>query len=132
MQKLKSINWSSFFSVFKCCLLGIITTLIGVVVFAVVLKFADIPSLAVSYVNDVIKGLSIFVILICIKKSNDGKLLFKAVFAGVVYALLSFVIFSLMNGKFVINLSLVYDLLFAVIVAVIASVIVNLTFKRNV
>ena len=132
MQKLKSLNWTSFFSILKCCLLGIVSTLIGVVLFAIVLKFADLPSIAVSYINDVIKAISIFVIIFCVKKSNDGKLIFKALLAGVIYALLSFVIFSIMNGKFTFNLSFVWDMLFAVIVAVIASVIVNLTFRRKV
>lgn len=132
MQKIKSLNFSSLLSILKCCLLGIVTTLIGVVLFAVVLKFVDVPSMVVSYVNDIIKSVAIFVTMICIKKSHDGKLILKAVFAGVVYAVLSFIIFSIMNGGFTFNLSFLYDLLFAIIVAVIASIIVNLTFKRKV
>ena len=132
MQKLKSLNWSSLVSVLKCCLLGIIVTLVGVVAFAVVLKFVDLSSVAVSYINDIIKALAILTIVFCIKKSNDGKLIFKAVLGGVIYALLSFIIFSIMNGGFSFNLSFIFDLLFAVIVAIIASVIVNITYKRKV
>lgn len=132
MHKIKSLNFSSFLSIIKCCLLGIVTTLIGVVLFAVVLKFVDVPSIVVSYVNDIIKAVAIFVTMICIKKSHDGKLILKAIFAGILYAALSFVIFSIMNGGFTFNLSFLYDLLFAVAVAVIASIIVNLTFKRKV
>ena len=132
MGKLKSLNLSSFISILKCCLLGIVATLVGTVLFAVVLKFVDLSSVVISYVNNVLKAIGIFFTMICVKKSNDGKLILKAVLAGVLYAILSFVIFSLLNGKFVFNLSFLYDLLFAVVVACIVSVIVNLTFRKKV
>jgi len=132
MQKLKSISFSGFLSIIKSCLLGIITTLIGVVLLAIVLKFTDLSTSVVSWVNNVIKAVSIFVVVATLKKANGEKLLFKAIFAGVLYAILSFVVFSLLNGSFSLNLSFVYDLLFAVIVAVIASIILNLFTPKSI
>ncbi len=131
MQKLKSINFSSFLSILKCCLFGVVVTLLGVVLFAFVLKFVDLSSIVISSVNDVIKSISIFIMVLCIKKSNDGKLLFKAILGGFLYAIISFVIFSILNGGIQFNLSFVYDLLFAVIVAVICSVILNIMSRKN-
>ena len=131
MNKIKSFRWTGLLNIIKCCMLGIITTLIGIVFFAIVLKFTDFSNVIISYVNDVIKALSIFVMIICLKKKGEDKLLLKAIFVGILYAVLSFVVFSIINGQFVFNLSFLYDLLFAVIVSVIASVIVNITFKRN-
>lgn len=131
MQKLKSLNFSGFLSILKCCLLGIVVTLVGIVIFAFVLKFVDLSSIIISSVNDIIKGLSIFVMVLCIKKSNDGKLFFKALIGGVLYALLSFFIFSILNGSVHFNLSFIYDLLFAIIVAVICSVIINILARKN-
>lgn len=131
MQKLKSLNWSGAVCVIKCCLIGIVVTLVGIVAFAVVLKFADLSTKVIGYVNDVIKALSIFVMVLLLKKCSGEKLLLKSIFGGVAYAVLSFVIFSILNGSFGLNLSVLYDLLFAVIVAVIASVIINLLNKRN-
>ena len=107
--------FSNFINILKCCLLAILITLIGIVILAVVLKFADLNSVAISYINDVIKAVSIFIMMLCIKKNGEEKLLLKAIFAGSIYALLSFVIFSVLNGMFIFNLGFLYDLLFAVI-----------------
>ena len=132
MQKLKSFNWSGILNVIKCCLVGIVTTLIGIVFFAIVLKFADFSSTIINYVNNVIKTLSIFIMVLCLKRRGEDKLLIKSIIAGTLYSLLSFIVFSIINGGFDFNLSLLYDSLFAVIVSVIAAVIINITFKRKV
>ena len=130
MQKLKSINWSGFLSILKSCLIGIVVTLIGIVFFAIVLKFTDLNSTVITAVNNIIKALAIFFMIFFLKKGGNGKLIVKALFAGIIYAVLSFLIFSIMNGGFVFNLSILYDLLFALIVSVIAAVILNLTSKK--
>ena len=130
MQKLKSINWSGFLSILKSCLIGIVVTLIGIVFFAIVLKFADLNSTVITAVNNIIKALTIFFMVFFLKKSGNGKLIVKALVAGLIYAVLSFLIFSIMNGGFMFNLSILYDLLFALIVSVIAAVILNLTSKK--
>jgi len=132
MQKIKSFNFSSILSMLKCCLMGIVVTLVGIVIFAVVLKFADINSTTISYINDVIKGVSIFVMVLCLKKANSDKLLIRSGVGGLLYAGLSFVVFSILNGGFSFNLSFLYDLIFAMIVSVIASIIINVLKRKNV
>ena len=132
MQKFKSINWSFIVGLIKCCLVGVISTLIGIVIFAVILKFASIPTMAISYINDAIKIFSIFIMIVCIKKRESNKLLLKSVLAGAVYALVTFLIFSLLNGSLVLNLSFIYDLLFAVASSAIISIIVNLLSRKTV
>lgn len=131
MEKEKSGISREIVSIVKSCLLGLVVTLIGTVVLAVVLKFADIPSKVVSYINDIIKALSIFFVVLVLKKSTDEKLLVRAVIAGVVYGLLSFVIFSILNGGFHFSLSILFDLIFAVVVAIVASIIFKLTSKKT-
>ena len=130
MQKFKSMSFSGVLSVIKSCLLGLITTLIGIVIFAFVLKFSDLSTSTVSWVNNVIKAVSIFIVIASLKRMGGEKLLIKSIFAGALYAVLSFVIFSILNGSFSFNLSFVYDLIFSVVVAIIASIILNL-FNRK-
>ena len=132
MKKLKMINWSDVVAVLKACLIGIVATLIGVVVLAVVLKFADLPTKYVSYINDIIKILSLFVVIWIISRRTNGKLLIKAVFAGVVYSLLTLIIFSALNGGVQFDASIIYDLLFAVISSVIITIILNLISRKTV
>ena len=130
MQKLKSLNLG-LLSILKAVLVGIVFTLIGIVLFAVVLKFTDLSLSIVNYVNDIIKAVSIFVIILIIKRANPDKLLIKSIVAGLLYAILSFVIFSILNGAVNFNMSAVFDLLFSVIVAVIASVFLNLFSRKT-
>lgn len=132
MQKIKSLNWSSLLSIIKCCMLGILATLIGVIIFAIVLKFVDLSSNVIGYINDVIKAISIFVMILCLKRANGEKLIIKAIFAGLLYAILSMIIFAILNQNFAFNLSILNDILFAVIVSVVVSVIVNLTSRKTV
>ena len=132
MQKVKSLNKFGLGSIIKSCLLGIIVTLIGVVVFAVVLKFTDLNTNVISWINNVIKAISIFIVILSIKKYGSEKLLLKSIVAGVLYALISYLIFSFLNKSFTINMSLVYDIIYAVIVSVIASIIINLFSKKTV
>ena len=132
MQKIKSMNFSGLLSMIKCCLIGIVATLLGTVIFAFVLKFANLSSMFISYINDFIKVVSIFIMLMCVKRNNSDRLFLKAILAGVIYALISYVVFSILNGGFVFDLSFLYDLLFAVIVSMIVSVIINIISHKNV
>lgn len=131
MQKIKSINFDSFINILKSCLMGIVTTLIGIVILAFVLKFVDLSTTTIGYINNVIKGLSIFVTILSIKKHNPSKLILKSIVAGILYAVISFVVFSILNGEFQLGLSFVYDLLFSVIVAFVITIILNLLKKKS-
>lgn len=132
MQKIKSFNLGNVVNILKCCLLGIVVTLVGIVVLAFVLKFVDLSSVVISYINDIIKGLAIFTTLLCVKKHNSDKLLIKSVFVGIVYALLTFIIFSILNGSFNFSLSFVYDLIFSVIVSVLITIIMNILKRKTI
>lgn len=132
MQKFKSLNWKNLLNIIKCCLIGIISTLIGTVVFAVVLKFANLSSNFIYYINNVIKIFSIFIMVMCLKRKVESKLLLNAIISGVFYAGLTFIIFSLLSGQLQFNTSFLYDLLFCVIVSVISAIIVNIASRKTV
>lgn len=132
MQKIKSIKLSGVVNIIKCALIGIVASLIGTVIFAFILKFASLSATVISYVNNIIKVFSIFIMVTCVKRNNTEKLFFKALFAGLIYAILSFVIFSILNGSFVFNISFLYDLLFSLAVSSIVSVIINILNRKNV
>lgn len=132
MGKNKYFKCSSLVLLIKCCLIGIISTLAGILLFAVVLKFADLSNQIISYVNMVIKLFSIFIMIMCVKRNNDGNFFIKSLLAGLFYAVLSFTIFSVLNGEFVFNLSVLYDVLFALIGSGIVSVIINILKRKTV
>ena len=131
MQKIKSINFGGVLTLIKCALIGIVYSLLGTVIFAFVLKFANLSSTFISYINDLIKVFSIFIMVMCLKRVSGEKLLFKSLIAGVIYAVLSFILFSILNGKFAFDLTIIYNLLFALIVSAICSVIINIISRKN-
>lgn len=112
-------------------MLGLVVTLVGIVIFALILKFADVSSKGIGYINDVIKAISIFIIVFCLNKKSEGKLIINSFFAGIVYSILSLVVFSILNGRFSLNLTILYDLLFSVIVALIVAIMVNLMSRKS-
>ena len=131
MNKIKSINWNNVFKLLKCALVGIVATLIGTVIFAFVLKFANLSSTFISYINNLIKTISIFVMITCIKRTFSEKLIIKSILAGIIYAIFSFFVFSIINGSFVLDLSFLYDFLFAEVISVVCSVIINLISPKT-
>ncbi len=130
MQKSK-INFSGVLSLLKYTLVGIVITLVGVLLLAVVLKFTDLNSSVVGYINNVVKAIALFVSTLLTKKHDSNKLLIKSIFLGLFYGVLSLIIFSILNGGFAFDLSILFDLLFAVAVAVICAIILNLFGKKS-
>lgn len=131
MQKIKSFKFGGLLNIIKCSLIGIVATLLGTVIFAFVLKFANLSSAIISYINLIIKAFAIFIMMTCVKRSGADKLFLKAILAGLVYGLMVFVVFSILNGKFIFDLSFLYDLLFSVIVSMIVAVIINILNRKN-
>ena len=131
MQKIK-MDFSKIGLFIKVALTGIVLTLVGILIFSVVLKFVDLSSVAISYINDVIKALSIFAMVLILKKSDESKLLIKSTIVGVLYAVLCFIVFSILNGTFALNIAFVFDLLFAVVVSIIATIIINILKRKTV
>lgn len=132
MEKIKTLKRFNLIGLIKCSLLAIIITLVGIVALAVILKFTDLNSTAINYINDIIKAISLFVMVVCIRKGEETKLLLKSVVAGTLYAVLTFTIFSIFNGALTFNLGFLYDWLFAVIVSVIAGIMLNILKRKTI
>ena len=130
MQKISSIKFNGFWGMIKCALIGVVATLIGTFVFAFVLKFTNLSSSFINTINNFIKAISLFVALTCATKLS-GKMIFKALFIGVIYSLSTFALFGIFNGRLSFNLGNVYDLVFAVITSVALAVIINLLSRKT-
>ena len=111
------------FSMLKGVFGAIIISVVGILLFAVVLKFADVSEMVIKIVNQVIKILSVFFgVKICLK-NNKEKALIKGFCLGGLYTVLSYLIFSLLSSSFSFGLSFVFDLLFAGVFGVIFGVL---------
>lgn len=120
----------SIFRYVKSIFVSLIITFACIILFAFVLKWANLPDKVISPVNMTIKALSVFLGAIVLTKGSTKGMLQGLVFAGI-YTLLAFTIFSLLAGEFTLGLGLVSDIGFAVVVGAIGGMIgVNIKKKE--
>ena len=132
MEKVKSNFMVNLLKIIKSSLYAVAITLVGVVLLAVLLKFVDLSANMIEWGNNIIKTIALFFMMVSLRKFNDGKLFFKSIFAGLMYAVICFLIFSILNGQVVFNFNLIYDILFAVIVSLILTIVLNLFQRKGV
>lgn len=126
MEKSNAFNF--FSSIIKGVSTALIITLVGVLIFAGVVKIATLNSGVIKAVNQFIKILSVF--LGCTFSLKESKGLIKGVIVGVFSTVITYLIFALVGGAVSFGLSFLLDLVMGLIVGGVSGVIaVNL--KRN-
>ncbi len=116
----------------KGVLIALCTSLVLVLVFAFLLKFTNISDSAIAPVNQVIKGISIFLgVFIGLKKCKELGLV-SGLLIGFVYSIMAFLIFSILSGTFVFDITLLTDSVFGAVIGAICGIIsVNIKKSAN-
>jgi len=119
----KVINKNNISQVFKGCLIALCVSLIGILLFAVVLRFINISDTLIKIINQIIKVVSVLLgVKVCLKK-DKSKGLVKGSCVGAVYTITSYLVFSLLVASFSFGLSIIYDLIFSSLIGLICGVI---------
>ena len=119
----KTINKNMLSQIFKGCLIALCVSLIGILLFAVVLKFVSVGDTLIKIVNQIIKVVSVLLgVKVCLKK-DKSKGLMKGSCVGAVYTITSYLVFSILIASFSFSLSIVYDLIFSSVIGLICGVI---------
>ncbi len=130
LKALKSEN-KSVNGLWVALLKGVVTSLcvalVGILLFAFVLRFTSISDSVISPVNQVIKGVSIFFgVFVGLKKYKNQGLL-NGLLIGFIFTILAFLVFSLLDGAFCFDRTLLNDLIFNSVIGAICGIIcVNL------
>ena len=128
--KIQSEGTIKILKFLKSLFVSLIITFAGIIIFAFIIKWADLPDGCITPVNLVIKGLSIFAGALVLTKGSTKGLVNGLIF-GLIYTLISFVIFSILAGTFVLGLGIVADFAFAIVVGIISGIIgVNIKTKK--
>lgn len=116
--------------IIKGTLVALCVSLSLILIFAFLLKFTNIPDSAIAPINQVIKGVSIFLgVFLGLRKAKELGLV-SGLLIGLVYTLLAFVVFSILAGGFSFNLTLLTDMLFGAVIGAICGIIcVNIKKK---
>ena len=117
-------------SILKGVITAIFVTLVGVLVFAFIIKQTGLSSNLIRPINQVIKGVSILIGCLLGTKGRKEKSLLKGVLIGVTYAVVSFLLFSALNRSFSLNASFFIDVLFLSLMGSISGAICSLVLKK--
>ncbi len=109
--------------IIKAVVVAVIISLAAILIEALVVKFAGVPTGALPIINQVIKGVSILAAcLICLRLPKNGWL--RGIIVGLVYIVLAFVLFSLLNGaKFKFGLSILNDIALGAVSGLLSGII---------
>ncbi len=123
-SKVVKINSGNvWLSILKGSLIALSVSLAGILMFAFLLKFTSISDSFITPVNQVIKGLSIFLgVFIGFRKQKKMGLL-GGVLTGLFFTVFAFVSFSLLNGGFLFDKILLMDIIFGSIIGGICGII---------
>ncbi len=115
------LNKKDFFEMFKGVVFSVIISVLTVILFAIVVKFANLSTKTVEIVNIALKILSIFLgTLIAISSGRQG--LFKGGIIGLFFVLISYLVFSLVNGSFSVNPLTAFDVIFCLVAGLLSGV----------
>ncbi len=126
----KSTSGAMLSCVAKGTMVSLCISLSLVLIFAFLLKFTNIPAGSIKPVNQVIKGISVFAgVFVGMRKIKELGLV-SGLVIGVLYTILAFLVFSILGGCFVFDLSLLTDIVFGAIIGAICGIIcVNIKKK---
>ncbi len=128
MEKAKNIK-TDITDVLKAVLFATLISLALVLIFAIVIRFANVENKVIMPVNIAIKILSLLVgILLAFKNPQNG--LVKGAISGLAYMLFTFLIFSALSGFKDVTFSWI-DLITLPVVGAISGIIaVNLKARK--
>lgn len=123
-------NGSFFVVLLKGSLISLSMSLILVLIFAFLLRFIAISDSLIKPINQIIKCASILIgTFIALKKYRQMGLI-SGLLIGVIYTVISFLVFSILDGNFEFGKTLVNDIFFGSITGAISGIIA-VTFSKK-
>ena len=108
-SKVLERNNIGFLNILKGALASVSFSLIFILIFALIIRFFNIPDSWIFPVNQAIKLVSLFVGISIALKDNKQKGFVKGMILAISYFVLSFVIFSILQSKINFSISNLYD-----------------------
>lgn len=122
MSKTEAKQGRAILEVLKAIILALIFSLVLILLASFIVKLANIETNYLPIINQIIKGVSILAAcLLCLKTASGGWA--RGIIVGVIYIAFAYVLFSLLNGKFTFDLSIVNDIAIGAITGLISGII---------
>ena len=119
----ENIEKGAFFSsIIKAAALSVIVSLVGALIFALVLSLTNLDGGVIKTVNQFIKILAVFLGCFFFIKDNAG--LFKGLISGALSAFITYLIFALVSGVGInFGTEFFIDLAFTAVIGAISGII---------
>lgn len=111
-------------SIVKALIISLSVTMVCIFLFAVILKFLDVSTKTILTVNQIIKIASILIACIVFNKKQKINWL-SGLLIGLLYAITTYVIFSLLANSFNMDVSFLYNIIFSSLIGLICGFIVK-------
>lgn len=130
MDKKLKFGKDDLIDIVKSSLIAVVCSLVLILVFAIIIKFTGIEDNIILVINMIIKSLSIVIgILFGIKNARLGAV--KGLFSGLLFVLVSYILFAIINLDAKIDFMMLIDSLIILVESLIAGIIaVNIKDKR--
>lgn len=130
VKQLDNSTSSVALNTIKGAMIALAISLVGVLIFAFFIKYVAIPVEAIRPINQVIKGISLLVGTFIALKKIEQMGLINGLLIGLAYTLLAFLVFSILDGNFEFDRTLINDLLFGGIIGGICGII-SVNFRKK-
>ncbi len=125
-DKMKTVKKS-----FKGAVLGLIITIMSVLVFAIIVKQFGISDGAISAINQGIKVISIFAAAFMASKNAENARILAGIFAGMLYVVLGYFTFSLIESRLGALDLLLADLAMGAVIGMLTAMIFTKLFTSK-
>ena len=114
---------SNAMSIIGGALCSIAITMVLILLFAVIIRFFNVPDGAIFPVNQLIKIISLFVGILLVVKKVKSKGLVNGLLVGVIYYIISYLIFGILQGGLTFNLNNLLDVILTTLMGGIIGLI---------
>ena len=130
MDKKLKFGKDDFIDIVKSSLIAVVSSLVLILVFAIIIKFTGIDDKIIIVINMVIKSLSVVIgVLFGIKNARLGAV--KGIASGLLFVIVSYILFAIINLSAKIDLMMIIDSLIILVESLIAGIIaVNIKDKK--
>lgn len=115
---------SGFLQILKGAIFAVSISLVGILLFALLIKFTNLNEKWILPINQVIKIVSIFFGIMLAFNRGTNKGFLKGMLIGFIYTVLAYVVFSILARQFNFTLNSITDMIFGAIIGGISGIIV--------
>lgn len=114
---------SFFLGLIKGTLISLSICLVLILIFAFLLRFINISDNVIKPINQVIKVISILIGCFFALKKNKQMGLITGLGIGILFTIVAFLVFSILDGNFEFSKTLVNDIIFGGVIGAICGII---------